>query len=97
MAVPASRTGLSNARTILYTTLSGGVPEPVAAVAGFALVAVFTQLFPIAAGFAAGTMIAVVFREMIPLSHGHGYADAATAAFLLGFTLMLVVDTVLAV
>jgi zinc transporter, ZIP family len=97
MAVPASRTELSDARTVLYTTLSGGVPEPIAAVAGFALVAVFTQLFPVAAGFAAGTMIAVVFREMIPSSHGHGYADAATAAFLAGFAIMLVVDTVLAV
>lgn len=97
MAVPASRTGLSNLRTILYTTLSGGVPEPIAALAGFALVAVFTQLFPVAAGFTAGTMIAVTFRELIPSSHGHGYADPATAAFLVGFAIMVVVDTVLAV
>ncbi|ELY83839.1 zinc/iron permease [Natrinema gari JCM 14663] len=42
-------------------------------------------------------MIAVVFRELIPSSHGHGYADTATAAFVLGFALMIVVDTVLAV
>jgi ZIP family zinc transporter len=97
MAVPASRTELSDARTILYTTLSGGVPEPIAAVAGFVLVTAITELFPLAAGFAAGTMIAVVFREMIPSSHGHGYADAATAAFITGFAIMLVVDTVLAV
>ena len=97
MAVPASRTRLSNARTLLYTTVSGGVPEPIAAVAGFALVAVFTQLFPLAAGFAAGAMMAVVFRELIPSSHGHGYADHATATFIVGFAIMLVVDTALAV
>ncbi|MDL5363724.1 ZIP family metal transporter [Halalkalicoccus sp. NIPERK01] len=97
MAVPASRTRLSDAKTVLYTTLSGGVPEPIAAVAGFALVAVFTQLFPVAAGFAAGTMMAVIFREMIPQSHGHGYADEATLLFILGFAIMLFVDTVLAV
>lgn len=97
MAVPASKTGLSDAKTILYTTLSGGVPEPIAAVAGFALVALVTQLFPLAAGFAAGTMIAVIFREMIPQSHGHGYADEATLTFLSGFAIMLFVDTALAV
>lgn len=97
MAIPASQTGLSDAKTILYTTLSGGVPEPIAAVAGFALVAVVTQLFPLAAGFAAGTMIAVIFREMIPQSHGHGYADEATLTFISGFAIMLFVDTALAV
>lgn len=97
MAVPASKTGLSDAKTILYTTLSGGVPEPIAALAGFVLVSFVTQLFPVAAGFAAGTMIAVIFREMIPQSHGHGYADEATLTFLSGFAIMLFVDTALAV
>lgn len=97
MAVPAARAGVSNARTVLYTTLSGGVPEPIAAAVGFGLVAVVTGLFPVAAGFAAGAMIAVVFRELVPSSHGHGYADTATVTFVAGFALMLVVDTVLAV
>ncbi|MFP8958419.1 ZIP family metal transporter [Natrialbaceae archaeon A-CW3] len=97
MAVPAARAGVSSPKTIFYTTLSGGVPEPIAAAAGFALVALVTGIFPVAAGFAAGAMIAVVFRELVPSSHGHGYADTATAAFLAGFAVMLVVDTVLAV
>lgn len=97
MAVPAVRAGVSRPKTILYTTLSGGLPEPIAAAAGFALVAVVADLFPVAAGLAAGAMIAVVFRELIPSSHGHGHDDAATAAFVSGFAIMLVVDTVLAV
>ena len=97
MAVPAARAGVSSPKTIFYTTLSGGVPEPIAAALGFALVALVTGIFPVAAGFAAGAMIAVVFRELVPSSHGHGYADTATAAFLAGFAVMLVVDTVLAV
>ena len=97
MAIPASRTGLSKTKTVLYTTLSGAVPEPIAAAFGFALVAVVTGLFPIAAGFAAGTMIAVVFREMIPASHGHGYADIATLTFVVGFVVMVIVDVGLAV
>lgn len=96
-AVPAGDTGLSNARVVLYTTLSGLLPQVGAALLGFALVDLVEALFPIAAGFAAGAMIAVVFREMIPQSHGHGYADEATVAFLGGFLLILVVDTVLVV
>ncbi|MGQ3413516.1 ZIP family metal transporter [Natrinema sp. LN54] len=97
MAVPAVRAGVSGPKALLYTTLSGGVPEPIAAAVGFSLVAFVSGLFPVAAGFAAGAMIAVVFRELIPSSHGHGYADTATATFVLGFATMLLVDTVLAV
>lgn len=96
-AVPLSDTGMSNGRVLLYATLSGAVPEAGAALLGYSLVGVATGIFPVAAGFAAGAMLAVVFREMIPSSHGHGYADAATAAFLAGFVLLLVVDAVLVV
>ena len=97
MAIPASRTGLSKAKTILYTTLSGAIPEPIAAAAGFALVTVVTGIFPVASGFAAGAMMAVVFRELIPESHSHGYADTATITFILGFAIMVGVDVGLAV
>lgn len=97
MAVPASQTGLSKIKTVAYTTLSGAIPEPIAAAAGFTLVTVVTGIFPAAAGFAAGAMMAVVFRELIPASHGHGYADIATITFIVGFAIMLGVDVGLAV
>jgi len=97
MAVPADQAGVSKAKTVLYTTLSGAIPEPIAAAAGFALVAVVTGIFPAAAGFAAGAMMAVVFRELIPASHGHGHADVATTTFIIGFAIMLGVDVGLAV
>ncbi|MFB6233333.1 MAG: ZIP family metal transporter [Haloarculaceae archaeon] len=97
MAVPAVDAGVSKARTVLYTTLSGGLPEPAAAAVGFALVVFVTDLFPAAAGFAAGAMIAVIFREMIPASHGHGYEDFATLTFVCGFVTMMIIDIALAV
>jgi ZIP family zinc transporter len=96
-AVPVSQSGVSVPKVFLYTTLSGTVPQVLAAVFGFGLVAVAEGVFPVAAGFAAGAMIAVVLREMIPESHGHGYADASTAAFLVGFVLLVVVDAVVSV
>ncbi|WP_418282418.1 ZIP family metal transporter [Halorubrum sp. DTA98] len=94
-AVPMGETGMNRGRVLLYTTLSGFVPQIVAATFGYYLVSFAAGLFPVAAGFAAGAMLAVVFREMIPSSHGHGYADAATTAFLLGFVVLVVVDEVL--
>ncbi len=97
VAVPASRTDLSRWKTLLYTTMSGGVPEPVAAVIGFLLVSTVTELFPLAAGIAAGAMMAVVSREMIPDSHGHGFSDAATATFIAGFVAMMIIDTLFTV
>jgi ZIP family zinc transporter len=96
-AVPIGETGVSNAKLLAYTTLSGLVPQVAAAAFGFGLVSLATGLFPLATGFAAGAMMAVVFREMIPSSHGHGYADAATATFLVGFALIVVVDELLVV
>ncbi|QWC20247.1 ZIP family metal transporter [Halorubrum sp. 2020YC2] len=96
-AVPMAETGMSNRRVIWYTTLSGVVPQVVASVFGYSLVGLGTGLFPVSSGFAAGAMLAVVFRELIPSSHGHGHADAATGAFLVGFVLLVVVDAVVVV
>lgn len=97
MAVPANAAGLSKLKTTVATTLSGGVPEPLAAALGFSLVLIVTGLFPAAAGFAAGAMIAVIFREMIPASHGHGYENFATMTFVGGFIVMMIIDIALAV
>ena len=96
-AVPMADTGMSNVRVLWYTLLSGVVPQVVASVFGFSLVSVAAGLFPVSSGFAAGAMLAVVFRELIPSSHGHGHADAATGAFLVGFVLLVVVDAVVVV
>ncbi|ELZ52609.1 MULTISPECIES: ZIP family metal transporter [Halorubrum] len=96
-AVPMAETGMSSARVLWYTALSGFVPQVVASAFGFWLVGLSTGLFPVASGFAAGAMLAVVFRELIPSSHGHSHADAATAAFLVGFVLLVVVDAVVTV
>jgi ZIP family zinc transporter len=96
-AVPMADTGMSDRRVLWYTTLSGFVPQVVASAFGFLLVGLAAGLFPIASGVAAGAMLAVVFRELIPSSHGHGHADAATGAFLVGFVLLVVVDAAVVV
>jgi len=52
--------------------------QVLASVFGFGLIAAAEGVFPAATGFAAGAMLAVDLRA--PSSHGHGYADVATAA-----------------
>jgi ZIP family zinc transporter len=96
-AVPVGQAGTPAPRVLLYATLSGAVPQVAAALVGFGLVAVAENVFPVAAGFAAGAMLGVVFREMVPSSHGHGYEDAATVAFPVGFALLVVVGAVVSV
>lgn len=91
-AVPVSQSGVSPGKMFLYTMLSGVVPQVIGSLFGYGVVSLAQGIFPVAAGFAAGAMLAVVLREMVPSSHGHGYADAATAAFLVGFVLLVVVD-----
>lgn len=96
-AVPLGATPTGRLTILVLTTLSGLVPQVLSAIFGFGVVALATGIFPVAAGFAAGAMIAVVFRELVPMSHGHGYADEATAAFLIGFALIVIVDVALGV
>lgn len=91
-AIPSDKAGLKKWKNILFTTLSGVGPEPIAAIIGFGLVKIFTKIFPIAAGLAAGAMLGVVFKEMIPESHGHKYSYVATIMFLIGFVLMMFID-----
>jgi len=46
--------------------------------------------------FAAGAMLYVVFDEMIPESHRKGHEREATFSGIVGFGLMIVLDTIFA-
>lgn len=95
VALPLRREGLSRGQSFFWGQLSGLV-EPAAAVAGAALVAVATPILPSVLAFAAGAMIFVVVEEVIPESQSSGNSDRATMGCLLGFAVMMVLDTALA-
>ena len=57
---------------------------------GATFVALFSGLLPFSLAFAGGAMLYVVSDELIPESHSHGYEHEATAGFILGFLLLLV-------
>jgi ZIP family zinc transporter len=70
-----------------------GIVEPPAAFAAFYAFEFADTLLAGGLGFAAGAMLYVVCDELIPESHGRGHEQIATAALLLGFALMLGLDT----
>jgi len=86
--------GYSRADAIGCGILSGLV-EPLAAVAGAALVSLSAAMLPWALGGAAGAMLFVLAHEVIPDPHRRRDALAATCCLIIGFVLMMVMDTAL--
>lgn len=73
-----------------------GLPEPVGALAGAALVSSLPFLLPTGLGVAAGAMLFVISHEIIPESHRSGHERFATMGLVLGFVVMMLLDTALA-
>ncbi|WP_347551895.1 ZIP family metal transporter [Pseudalkalibacillus hwajinpoensis] len=94
VSVPLRRDGMSRRKSFYYGQLSGMV-EPLSAVVG-ALAVIFIQpLLPYALSFAAGAMIFVVAKEVIPGSQEKGNVQTATMSLMIGFSVMMVLDVAL--
>lgn len=91
VSLPLRRFGMSRTKSFLYGQLSG-VVEPIAAVAGVALVMIAQSVLPYALAFAAGAMIYVVVEEVIPESQSNGHNDKATLGLMFGFVTMMALD-----
>jgi ZIP family zinc transporter len=92
VALPLLREGYSRRRSLWYGTLTGLV-EPVGGLLGVALVSVFHPILPWALAFAAGAMLFVVSDEIIPESHRKGFEREATFGLMVGFVIMMILDT----
>lgn len=91
VALPLRREGFSRGRALWYGQLSA-IVEPVAGVVGAALVVFIRELLPYGLAFAAGAMLYVVVEELIPEAERGGNIDIATIGFMIGFTVMMVLD-----
>jgi ZIP family zinc transporter len=94
VSVPLRREGHSRLKSFWYGQLSG-VVEPIAGVAGAALVIIAKPILPYALSFAAGAMIFVVIEELVPESQTSGHSHAATMGAMLGFAVMMTLDVAL--
>lgn len=72
-----------------------GLIEPIAAVFGAAVIGLSAGLLPWGLAAAAGAMLYVISHEIIPESHRQGHERFATCGLMLGFVLMMVLDTAL--
>jgi ZIP family zinc transporter len=94
VAFPLVREGYSRVRSLWIATLTGLV-EPVGGLLGVALVSLAEPLLPWGLAFAAGAMVFVVSDEIIPESHRKGFEREATFGLIVGFIVMMMLDTIL--
>ena len=90
-------------RSVGYSRLSSaglgmlsGLVEPIAAVFGVAVISLSASFLPWGLAAAAGAMLYVISHEIIPESHRQGHESFATGGLLMGFVIMMLLDTALA-
>lgn len=74
---------------------ASGLLEPIGALIGVSLSTGSAWSYPLGLGLAAGAMIFVVSHEVIPETHRNGHQTMATVGLMIGFALMMVLDTTL--
>jgi zinc transporter, ZIP family len=80
--------GVSRLKAIFFSTVTAFI-ELFAGVIGVLFGSIFESVLPYGLAFAAGSMLFVVYKELIPESHGDGNERASTIAFILGFISMI--------
>ena len=91
---PMLLSGISKSKTLLIAA-STGLVEVLGTFIGYFSVNFASSILPFALSFAGGTMLYIISDEMIPETHHDNNQRGATYALLVGFCLMLVMDTLL--
>ncbi|WP_053149947.1 ZIP family metal transporter [Pseudomonas sp. P97.38] len=87
-------TGISTLRAALIA-IGSGLMEPLGSVIGLGMSSGVAVAYPISLGLAAGAMIFVVSHEVIPETHRNGHETPATLGLMMGFAVMMFLDTAL--
>lgn len=66
-----------------------GTVEIITAIIGYHLTTYVSGLVPYGLSFAAGAMLFIVYKELIPESHGDGHEKGATFSFIIGLLIMV--------
>lgn len=93
VSLPLRKEGYSRTKSFMFGQASALV-EPISAVIGVILVLTIRSILPFLLAFAAGDMIAVAARELLPESVKES-KNLATLGLICGFVLMMVLDVAL--
>jgi ZIP family zinc transporter len=91
LAVFLLNSRVSKVRSLLIVSLTGGM-EMVTAVIGYFAAGAVASLIGFGLAFAAGAMMFIVYKELIPESHGHGYERSSTYSFIAGLLVMVYIS-----
>jgi len=94
VSIPLRRDGMGRFKSFFFGQASG-IVEPIAGVAGAALVGMVRPILPYALAFAAGAMVYVVAEEVLPEANRGGNGHLATIGTMLGFAIMMLLDVAL--
>ena len=93
VSLPLRREGCSRFKSFMIGQASA-IVEPVSAIIGVILVMYIRSVLPLLLSFAAGAMIVVVARELLPESIKEN-KNLSTLGMIVGFVLMMVLDVAL--
>ncbi|WP_080846839.1 ZIP family metal transporter [Cytobacillus gottheilii] len=79
---------ISKLKAFIIATLTGAI-EIVSGLLGFFLTAYVANLVPYGLAFAAGAMLFIIYKELIPESHGDGNERTSTYSFITGLLFMI--------
>lgn len=94
VALPYRTEGFSAFQAFLVA-LASGLVEPVGGLLGAGLVNLARPVLPFGLAFAAGAMLFVISKEIIPETQKESTSKMATHAILVGFVIMMFLDNVL--
>lgn len=69
-----------------------GILELLSAVIGYLTASYIESIIGYGLAFASGAMLFIVYKELIPETHGHGYERQATYSFIIGLLIMIYIS-----
>ncbi|MCR2805556.1 ZIP family metal transporter [Paenibacillus soyae] len=91
LAVFLTQSKVSKLKLLLIVTATG-LMEMVSAVIGYFTASYIQSLIGFGLAFASGAMLFIVYKELIPESHSHGYERPATYSFIIGLLVMIYIS-----
>ncbi|MBO9600226.1 MAG: ZIP family metal transporter [Cohnella sp.] len=91
LAVFLINSNVSKLKSFLIVFITG-LMEAVSAVAGYMMASGIQDMIGFGLAFAAGAMMFIVYKELIPESHGHGYERSSTYSFIFGLLAMVYIS-----